>query len=333
MQKLNKILLVIFVCLFQFNIVFASEEIQTSFKITGFDNKDEISTLKYSLNNINNKEITEGITTINNFQLDLQKGDYIIQIWLDSENTNAFGYYGSKRFNINNNNEDIEILVASIGSLEILILDNKNKPLENILVHIRCEKHYGQQGYFRSDQLGMLFIDNIAEGKCIIRCAYKDTVLSEIINIKQGNFHQINFTIEKENGDNFFVFVIIFLIAFISIILFIFKNKKKNINQNVTNRDEIMEQNNEIKEPIIDYREDAFAVLNKKEKEIIHFLIEHEKNNSKPLYQAKICYGLKIPKTTLSKILPNLESKNLIEIENIGKVKTIKLTSWFKKTD
>jgi uncharacterized membrane protein len=336
----NYIFIFIFLILFQFNLVFALSDIETSFEIIGIE-ENKTNLLKYSIHNIDQETIIEGDSLINDFKLNLKEGNYIIEIWLNNEDTNAFDYYGKSNFLVDNIKKNIEIYVSKIGSLEVFIVDNKNKPLENILIHIRCENNFGKQGYFRSDQMGLLYLNNIPEGKCIIRSAYKDTVLSEVINIEQGTFNQIKFIIEIENKNNLFTFFMIFFIVFIIVILFIFKNKKyylnkKNIDDNIEIKEKYNEKNiKEIKnnQDKLNYREDALSVLNKKEKEIINFLIEYEKNNFKPIYQAKICNELRIPKTTLAKILPNLEYKNLIEIQKIGKTKTIKLTKWFKKEE
>jgi uncharacterized membrane protein len=77
-------------------------------------------------------------------------------------------------------------------------------------------------------------------------------------------------------------------------------------------------------------KEDIITALDRKEKDVIRFLIK-ELSDKESISQSKIVYGLGMAKTSLTRILMNLEAKNLIKIEKIGKLKKISLSEWFKK--
>jgi uncharacterized membrane protein len=63
------------------------------------------------------------------------------------------------------------------------------------------------------------------------------------------------------------------------------------------------------------------------EREIIDFIIL--RNNSST--SSKIRHGLKIPKTSLSRILDRLESKKILKIEREGTLKRVKISDWLIK--
>jgi uncharacterized membrane protein len=65
--------------------------------------------------------------------------------------------------------------------------------------------------------------------------------------------------------------------------------------------------------------------LNEREKKVVQFLLE-EKGIAT---QAKIRNGTAIPKTSLVRVFQSLETKKVVSIEKIGKMKKITVTDWF----
>jgi len=70
---------------------------------------------------------------------------------------------------------------------------------------------------------------------------------------------------------------------------------------------------------------DIMKTLNEREAKIATFLLG---NNHKST-QASIRNGTGIPKTSLARSFAMLESKNVVKIETIGKLKKVELTDWF----
>ncbi|MFT4304492.1 MAG: helix-turn-helix transcriptional regulator [Candidatus Woesearchaeota archaeon] len=318
---LKKILILCLIFISFISIVNAEEK-ELNVNFIGL--KDDFSNgiVYFNLRQITTNERFEGYSQLKEFKLHLKQGLYNLEIWIDEELSEGFDYYTNENIFIYEETEDLDLIVNPIGGIEISITDNRGRALENIIIHIRCDKNYGNRGYFESDSLGMFFLKDLAVGECIIRTADSEQLLRKKVEIEKGKIKEINFVF-KDNNTNYDLFFIIILIIFIIVLIIIFK--KKIIKLNI-NKENIIEEKSEIKE-------DAYNVLNQQEKKIIDFLIEEEKDNNKPIYQAKIVHGTKIPKTTLSKILPILESKNIIKIEKIGKTKTIKLSSWFKNKE
>ncbi|MFO8015622.1 MAG: hypothetical protein R6U32_00810 [Candidatus Woesearchaeota archaeon] len=74
---------------------------------------------------------------------------------------------------------------------------------------------------------------------------------------------------------------------------------------------------------------DIIKTLNAREKEVVDFLLAHNMKST----QAAIRNDTGIPKTSLARIFQSLESKNVIKVETIGKLKKIEITDWFLGKD
>ena len=70
---------------------------------------------------------------------------------------------------------------------------------------------------------------------------------------------------------------------------------------------------------------DIMKTLSEKELMVVNFLLQNKNIGT----QAQIKNNTGIPKTTLIRVLDSLKNKKVVEIEVIGKLKKVKLTSWF----
>ena len=75
--------------------------------------------------------------------------------------------------------------------------------------------------------------------------------------------------------------------------------------------------------------DDILKTLSENEKSVVKFLLENNAFGT----QARIKNSIGMPKTSLSRILRMLERKRVVEIERIGKLKKVKLTSWFMENE
>ncbi len=74
-------------------------------------------------------------------------------------------------------------------------------------------------------------------------------------------------------------------------------------------------------------KKDIIKTLDKKESEVVYFLI----NNQNKSYQSMIQKETGINKSTLSRTIKRLENKNIIEVRETGNTNLILLTEWFIK--
>ncbi len=71
--------------------------------------------------------------------------------------------------------------------------------------------------------------------------------------------------------------------------------------------------------------QDILKTLNENEQKAARFLLENNHQST----QARIRNSIGMPKTSLARVLHMLEKKRVVEIERIGKLKKVRLTSWF----
>lgn len=69
---------------------------------------------------------------------------------------------------------------------------------------------------------------------------------------------------------------------------------------------------------------DLLKTVNAREKQVLDVLLAKGEQT-----QAQIFYGTGIPKASLSRLLPKLQSQNYIDIQDYGKTKKLTLTDWF----
>jgi uncharacterized membrane protein len=96
------------------------------------------------------------------------------------------------------------------------------------------------------------------------------------------------------------------------------KDKKEKEEQRV-------EEKKEEKEELNPRARDIMKTLNEREQQVVQFLLQHENAST----QATLRNNTGIPKTTLVRVFQSLESKKIIFIEKIGKMKKIVITPWF----
>lgn len=289
----------------------ANDNLETQINLLGFDEANY--QVSFLIVNLETNEEKKGFSNKDELFLSLDRSLYSLELLLNNENTEGYDYFGSEIFLLSEESQEVDVLVFPVSNLEIKLSDGK-KNLRNVLVYVRCKNKYGDQGYFYSDEMGFVLI-RPPVGKCLVRAAYEDEVLTESVKLNKGEMIELSFVFQRDKN-NFLFWTLFFIVIFLAL-LFVAKRvlisdvKTKNISK----------KNDE------PYRKDAFIALSSKEKKIVSFLLEQKE----VVYQAKIVYGTKIPKTTLAKILPELENKKIVEVEKVGKAKKVKLTPWFKK--
>jgi hypothetical protein len=352
----NIIFLCIIMLLIQSTQLVSSEK-STELVILGVS--EETHNLKYFVKNLNTNEEFAGFSKVSDFQFLVPVGVYFVEMFLDVQTTKSFDYFYTGNILITNETSEVNLFFLPVGALELFVLDTSGRAISNVLVHIRCDKNHGSQGYFNTDEMGVLLLENLPNVDCFVRTAHKDIVLSESITIEKGSIKELSFVFPAEKNNSLLLTIMLLLIIVgVLFLLFYFLFKKlilissdnkimkkqvlvKRVSAKKANNDDNKkddrdddagDKDNTVVVGTLNFREDALSVLNAQEKRIVNFLInsEIEKNE---VYQAKIVHALSIPKTTLAKILPILESKKIILIEKIGKAKKVKLTPWFKKED
>ncbi|PIN80338.1 hypothetical protein COV13_03720 [Candidatus Woesearchaeota archaeon CG10_big_fil_rev_8_21_14_0_10_32_9] len=270
---------------------------------------------------INGSSIVEGSSMLIE---NVVEGNYSLSVDLDDLQTESYDYFGT--FNgFVEENKIINLFVLPIGSISVSVVDANNKPIKRALLRIDCSKSYGSNGYFRTDEFGVVNVPRLPEASCLIRCAVDDYVKNRDINVTKGLHQKVDFEFDEIKSDFnylFSVIVVVLVVGFFGFIFFSKRSYRKNIKKDVV-------KNNSAS------KEDLLITLNESERKVVEFLL-HEKESSSNknnffVNQANIIHGAGIPKTTLVRLLSSLEKKKILEVEKFGKSKRVRFTAWFDK--
>ena len=252
------------------------------------------------------------------------EGNYSFSVDLDDLQTESYDYFGN--FNgFVGENKIINLVVLSVGSISVSVVDASDKPIKRALLRIDCSKNFGVGNYFRTDDFGVVNVPRLPEASCLIRCAVDDYVKNRDINVTKGLHQKVDFEFDEIKSDFnylFSVIVVVLVVGFFGFIFFSKRSYRKNIKKDVV-------KNNSAS------KEDLLITLNESERKVVEFLL-HEKESSSNknnffVNQANIIHGAGIPKTTLVRLLSSLEKKKILEVEKFGKSKRVRFTAWFDK--
>ena len=206
-------------------------------------------------------------------------------------------YAGSVTFNPSNN-QNIVIFLEKIGTLRVTMKDLRFDDV----IRVTCNNSYADTGMFVVDDTKIFETNRAPISECQIRATYSGGIQEKSVNIEEGKLTELYLDIENENQSSYaYIFALLIVIIILTAL---------GLRQYLSN---------------VNNAEDPFRFLSSDKRKIIDFLKKHDAVN-----QSKIIYECKIPKTTLARILNDLEAKNIIEIEKIGKAKRIKLKNRFK---
>jgi hypothetical protein len=191
--------------------------------------------VNYELNSLSNNKTFEGtiISTNNGYiELDFFSGFQELILSIDNINTEGIDFFGKHSFFVNDSKE-VVVALFPVGSLRIIVVDKKNNALQTP-IRIDCSKTNGVQGYFMTDEFGVLSANYLPVGSCTIRSAVDDFIKTEYINISKGSRQELTIKFEeysqKNKGLVFWFVTIIFLAVIIYLKKTLLKNfqKKKN---------------------------------------------------------------------------------------------------------
>ena len=259
----------------------------------------------------------------------LKSGEYSMVLRVDELDTQGNDYYIKTKIKVSADMQET-LYLFPIGSIRGLVSTNQ-RVVDGALLKFDCSGAYGETEQKSTDSFGSFTSGWLPVGSCSISAAYNGKVGFKEVMIEKGTLSHIEIELTKDtvsSGSKTGVYVILGVFV-ISIIIFFrkklgFQKKQQKIKTPKINEKEEKKE----EEPVLEQNKrskDIMKILNDKERSIIDHLTESGNKSS----QSNIRHSTGIPKTSLSRMLENLEHKNIITIEKIGKLKKIKLTDWF----
>ena len=257
----------------------------------------------------NNKETQVILARDGNVRLSRNLLQDPVEITLDDPNTDGMDYffYGD----INTDEEEVQAILFPVSQVRGNVYDSLNNLVRGVSLEFDCDKPTGIKFPDASDKYGA-FSSYVPIGKCVISATNGKMIDKQTIETNRGASYELNLKLEKEVSfrQNYYWVI---LVGILGLILFYFRREK------IPGKKKKQVENKELKT--------ITKTLNEKERSIVDFLI----NNGNKSTSSKIRHAMKMPKTSLSRILERLEAKKVVEIERNGKLKQIRLSGWLLK--
>lgn len=294
---------------------------------------------------ISTRDLTDGDGRLN---IDLEPGIYEFELGVDFEDTPGFDYYGESLVTVRSGGAGLTVGVQPVGSLTLNFIDRVGNPMSDVSLRVDCFAGHGVQDSVESDRFGFVRLDYLPVGQCDFRATSNDFFISYIADVEQGMRENTTLRFDElrlGSGLNvLFVVSMVSLFVGVSIGLFLLYRFGRRL---VVFRDGSGEsvgkdvglgvgdskgEGFEGDDSISDVKKGILLGLRGREKKLVEFLIEKEREAGEDgvrLSQAKLVRGTGIPKTSLARLVDSLESKNILSVDKVGKLKKIGLSEFF----
>ncbi|NQV08682.1 hypothetical protein HQ529_02390 [Candidatus Woesearchaeota archaeon] len=267
-----------------------------------------------------NNKITKTIKYVGEdglLKLGLEPVLWDIVLKVDELTTLGKDYYFKSNYDVSGNFNDT-IYVLPVGSVKGIVYDKSGDVISDANIKFECGSSYGELEEKTSDKYGSFVNYWLPVGTCRVTAMYGKAIGFNDVELRNGDLTNLDITLNKSLVKNrlsliwIAIVALLFIVAYLAVPLF---RKKDNL---------VVKEIDEGK--TINKREkDILGSLKEREKKVVNFLLEHDNKSN----QANIINNTGIPKTTMHRVFDSLESRNIIKIEKIGKLKKVELTGWF----
>lgn len=234
----------------------------------------------------NDTLITEGKDS----NVELDEGQYKIIILKNDNSTDGYDYAYEEYV------DDTTTITPSYEEVGTLFIRVRDKgPVKGAFIRTICNEKISTQQYYRTNEHGNLEDKHHPTGSCRITVAYEDTEIRRNIELEQGKYKEVTFRQES------YWWIYPIIILFLALLLFtasrvLAARKKKDA-----------------------------AFLSEKEKAIVEYMTQNLRGKPHEFYlhQHQLSRGTDIAKTTLMRVIEQLEKKDVVKVVREGKAKRI----------
>lgn len=243
-------------------------------------------------------------------ELEQVKGLYRGTIVLDDPLTDAADYAFSGEVIFAE--EEITLTVFPIAFLRGEVYDQSHTLVSRALLDFTCDTPTSLLFPQRTDKYGS-FTSYIPVGKCVVSASTSTFRGKKELATTRGQSLATEIVLDTKVGTTSLLAWIVGILVVVGLITLAVRNyvrlprlrkKRKEYPQLMSVR----------------------KTLNATEQQILDFLASHRETTS-----AALRHALKIPRTSLARILERLAVKQIVELERHGKMKRVKLASWIGK--
>ncbi|MBW3018010.1 hypothetical protein KY325_02530 [Candidatus Woesearchaeota archaeon] len=251
-------------------------------------------------------------------EFEYEEEDVTIEVIADNPKTPGIDYFGcSDLLAI-----DDVVYLTPTATIKGLVKDTLDNVVKNADLKFECSKACIDFPDL-TDKFGSFSVNALGTGHCKIYANYKDAMGFVSLDLAKGDLKDVEIKLDKTVLDipeksSYMWFAVIAVAVFIAVVL-LFKYRPR---QRRTKQKEGKEKkkDKEVREERTEEKtsskrsEDIMHTLNKKEKQIVEFLL----SNNNQTHQAKIRHELSIPRTSLSRLIESLQQKKIISVQKEG---------------
>jgi uncharacterized membrane protein len=256
-------------------------------------------------------------------QLMLKSSSFRLILRADDISTPGKDYYVVQDVNLRSN-LTLPLYLAGVGSVRGKVVDASGSAIPNVPVKPECVSSAGDLSGTTTDNIGFYNLDWLPSGSCVISSISGGVSGSKEVTVVPSSLQTVDILLMQKVKGSVTGFAVV-LIAFIIIISILFILLRSRVPRGKSDTRDSKLESQERHLNVSGRQRDILKTLNDKERQIVEFLISHENRAN----QSKLRYELAIPKTSLVRILQGLQLKNIVRIEQAGKLKKVYLTNFF----
>jgi len=257
--------------------------------------------------------------------LQLENGQWGITLMLDITETVGKDYYAEIDVSISAD-LNMTLFLQPVGSLGGEVVDENNNLLPNALIKFDCAGDYGVLDSVNTDGFGAFKAEWLPVGQCKVSALVGSRTGSATVQIVKGQLSEVRIQLEQniapvQQADySMLIITVIVIIALAVFALHFFRMKKPQVSDQKAS-------------PIMPDKRmgDILSALDANERSIIKSLLSSGGRSQ----QNKLARELGLPKSSLSRAISGLETRDLVRTERFGRIRKVELSSWFlngKKT-
>ncbi len=243
-------------------------------------------------------------------ELEQVEGAYRGTIVLDDPSTDAADYAFSGEVTFARG--DVTLTVFPIAFLRGEVYDQSHTLVSRALLDFTCDTPTSLLFPPRTDKYGS-FTSYVSVGRCVVGASTSAFRGKKELATTRGQSLATEIVLDTKVGAQTFLVWIVGILVVAGLVVLALKNyvRVPRLRQKRKEHPQLMS---------------VRKTLNATEQQILDFLALHRETTS-----AALRHALKIPRTSLSRILERLAVKQIVELERHGKMKRVKLASWIGK--
>jgi LPXTG-motif cell wall-anchored protein len=249
--------------------------------------------------------------------LQLSPGSWSLTLRLDITSTVGKDYYSYLELMVNRNINQT-VFMQPVGSLMGEVIDENNNLIPDASIKFNCGGDYGHLGTLNTDEFGSFSADWLPVGSCRVSALNGNKAGSANVQIAQGQLSEVTITLSKgvapNNEDYTWMAALIGLILAIAGFLIYRRKKKPTLPEEPA---EPVKRNG--------HMDNILHAIDENERRIVEALMEEGGKSQ----QNKLGRKLDMPKSSLSRAVSGLASRDIVKTEKLGRIKRIELSEWF----